>query len=304
MRAPRYGEAALKRHLERLDAVVQLESMRATRRAWLAKQRSVYEGVPSLTQARSRESIALTNGPVLAARAAACFGGENLALAVSGDVDGRALREALQPLAELPRGRAMVHPPSQVKPRKRFVALVPSSSEQVRVTLSGPGLPPGGHRFAAYVLIGILRSEIEAELRRFGEVYSVRTAIDVGPGDGATWLSFGTRREVAFEATQRAIQIIEWWWRQWPVTANAMNRLRDQIRGHPPAGREAAELHARAALQDLALHDGRPWEEQLATVAMEDVRAFFERSFRPDQLQVLVTGPLDESAPWVELNVP
>ncbi|MFZ5442547.1 MAG: M16 family metallopeptidase [Myxococcota bacterium] len=304
LRAPRFEADAVRDELERRSRAVELPATRASSLAFVARQRAIYAGSPQLAQSVSSGALAKLSREQLVERASRCLGASNVALAVSGDLSRAQLEAALAPLAAVPTGASVTHPPAPFVARARSVTLQPTDADQVDVTLVGPGLPPGGDRSAANLLAELVRSSLQWELRDAGKVYSVRVMVDVGPGDGATWVRFTTRREVAFEATRRALSMFERWWQRWPLTTELIDKVKKrQSRNLEPPERRAF-AHARARLQDLAIFDGVAWDAGPLEVKEHQLRAFFVRAFKPVQLQLVVTGPFDPASPWQTLAAP
>lgn len=301
LRAPRFDEVEVKATLSRWTSSLALPQRQAASAYRLAKQRAVYADVPTLVQATSARSLQQATPARLQEQAQACLGGANLSVGVSGDVQVATVQRLLAPLATLARGAPKVHPPAPAT-RARDLRLVKTSAAQVSVTLVGAGLPPGGNRAAAELLMWLLESDLTNDLRSLGKVYSVDASVDVGPGQGATWLSFTTRREVAFEATRRALLLLEQWWARWPIDAEAFEKVAAKWRRRERSPGSLAFAHARARLQDLDAFDPTPLARRRETLKLFEVQQLFARTLKPSTVQVVIAGPVDDTAPFSSLR--
>lgn len=236
---------------------------------------------------------------------------ENLILAVSGDLDRESflarLRERLPPLQGPEEARALPWPPpapGQGAPAGLYLA--PRSLPQNEVLLGHRLLPAvaPGDRPAVALLAEVLGgsgavSRIQGRLRTAeGLVYRSVTTIEPGelwPGD--VRIFFETRPE----GTERAVALVR----------GELERIRDQP--VPDRELEVARTTLLAGLRtdfdtpeevagrlaENALF-GRPddhwpaWYDALEAVDADDVREAARRYLHPDELLVLVLGPVDE----------
>ncbi|MDP1821605.1 MAG: insulinase family protein [Archangium sp.] len=305
--SPRFELGAVIENRERWATRFDSPVMRHARLARRTRARAIYGNVPTLSQVATAATVRSITDELLKTHAGLCLQPANLVLSVAGDLTEASLTAALTPLAGLQGSSRMKHLPPAPTPTSRWLWLVPSPlTNKVQVDLLGPGLAPGSpHRAAARVLLVGLLSRLQLELRQqMGHVYSITGDVDVGPGSGATWLRFTTRSEVAVEAVRRTIAIVQSWWERWPfdevITGKIASGLRlDHHRGS--ATRRSFEA-ARARLQDREAWDPRPVDEQLARVELEELRAFFASSLRPDRLQVVISGAFDATLDWEQFG--
>lgn len=299
LREPRFEKEAVLRELRhvlaRLDAA---KSRPGGDLPFKARQRAAFAGPPQVLDRPSIKSILRTGPEQLEARARTCFTGRNIALAVSGDVTSNELREALAPLAALTPGEPVKHPP--VPPRKpgRDISTIQFVQDHVEVTVVGRGLPPGARRMPAQLMTDVLVSVLNSELRGFGEIYGLRATLDVGPAEGATWLHFKTRPDVAWLATRRVVELLNDWWATWPLDPKWFEKFQKRLVRWPPSARELAFSHARAGLQDLGELTEFDWTKELLATRAHELSDYFAPAFDPRQLKIVVSGPVREGEPW------
>jgi|GEM_PF-3914118 predicted Zn-dependent peptidase len=305
--SPHFEEATVAIERDRRANALEAPAAKHGQLARQTRQRALYGSVPSLSQVQTAATVRAITAAQLRAHASACLQPPNLVLSVTGDVTEASVRAAVAPFATLGGATRVAHLPAVPAPATRSTWLVPSKvTNKVEVMLLGPGLPPGSpQRAAAQVLMAVVLSSLLSDLREeLGGIYSVSGDVDVGPGNGATWISFSTRHEVAFEAVRRALALLQFWWDRWPVDDQVVDSLTKalQWRARSQTISERTQAAARARMQDGERYDPRTLEEQLAAVKFQDVRAFFVQALRPDRLQVVVSGAFDPKLDWASLG--
>lgn len=305
--SPMFDATALDRaRRDMLDQLANPDARGAELRAALHR-RTINGNLPGLAAQRTENTVSSIEVPALRAQAGRCFTPSNVSLTISGAVDEATVRTIAAPWTSWTNDTVArrVAPPTPARPRR--LTLQPISGDStVKVVVLGKGLPVGTtERAAGNMLMNLLQSHLTWELREgFGHVYEVESDMEVGPGSGATWISFTTRREVAHEAVRRTIAVLQSWWARWPVDRERLERakkasLRFYARSSV-SGRTFAA--ARRALVD-GHADELPWSQQLERLRPGDLSSVFASSFRPEELQVLVVGDVDLSADWKGLGV-
>ncbi len=305
--SPRFEAPTLEIERERRANAFDAPAAKHGQLARRTRQRAIYGNVPALSQVQTAATLRTLTAAQLSTHASLCFQAPNLMLSVSGDVTEPTLRAAVAPFATLGGTTRVTHLPPAPTPTARWTWLVPSKvTNKVEVTLLGPGLAPGSpQRAAAQVLMAVIRSTLMSDLRdELGGIYSVTGDVDVGPGTGATWISFTTRSEVALETVRRALALLQSWWDRWPFDDQLVDSVTQalQRRVRSATITERTEAAARARMQDGEGFDARTPDEQLAAVKFQDVRAFFVQALRPDRVQVVVTGAFDPKLDWASLG--
>lgn len=299
LRAPRFEKEAVLRELRHVIARIDAAKSRpGGDLTFKARQRAAFTGPPQVLERPTVKSVLRTGPEDFEARARTCFAGRNLALAVSGDVTTNELRAAIEPLATIPSGEPVTHPP--VPPRKpsRDIATIQFPQDHVEVTVVGRGLPPGARRMPAELTTSVLVSVLNSELRGFGEIYDLSATLDVGPADGATWLHFKTRPDVAWLATRRVVELLNDWWAKWPLEPKWFEGYQKRLLRWPPSARELAFNHARAGLQDLGELVEFDWKKEVLATRAHELSDYFAPAFEPRQLKIVVSGPVREGDPW------
>lgn len=307
LESPRYEPVSVATEMERWGTRIDSPLVRHSRLARRTRARAIYGSVPALSAVATADSVRLINHDVLATHASLCLQTANLVFAVTGDVTEEALTAALAPVGAMRTGSLMKHLPPGTIPTERWIWLVPTTlTSNVVVEVVAPGLPPGTRdRAAARVLMAALMSRMQYELRqRMGHIYSVSADVEVGPGTGATWFRFTTRSEVAAEAVRIMLIIIESWWANWPFDDALTKKVVAAMRSNNARGEPFGHVFqaARERLQDRGNADPRSYDEQLAQVTEEGVRNFFAETFKPDRLQVIISGNFLPTFNWEQFG--
>jgi predicted Zn-dependent peptidase len=303
---PRIDEALFERL--RSSALERLESTEANvdRRLRLLERTAANPNLPGLTQELDASSLRALTPTRLQAQAQRCFAPDNVALAIAGRLDEAEVLRLTGPLSRWKTApvppRFVAHTPAT--PRQVWLAPLPDAS-RVTVTLVGRGMPPGTlDRATAETLMAMLRARLSTELRELiGAAYTVEAAAEVGPGSGAAWVRFTTRREIAWEAALAAARLFERWFVRWPFDTQSVQKVTNQLLRLD--ARTSAWQHAFGAAR-RSLVDGRrdeeQWAAQLAAVEWQNVSAVFNAFFQPSTLQIVVAGEFDPTQPWGELG--
>lgn len=305
---PRVDAEVFERLRQSMLEGLELPETKASLRISLMHRTAANGNVPGLSQAMTRESVGALTPEQLRAHARRCFAPNNLVLVISGALDEAAVRQLTDGFAtwtgSLAPPRFVQHTP----PRARQVWLVPIEGEpRVTVTLIGQGMPPGTtDRAGAEMLMAVVRQQLFAELRELlGAIYTVGAEAEVGPGSGATWVRFTTRREIAHAAVLAASRIMQRWFERWPIGQRTADEVAGTLRTFDrrrPGFRRAFDA-ARRLLVD-GRPDDKPWDAQLANVHWLDLSTLFSVFLRPDTLQFVVTGDVDLAAPWADIATP
>lgn len=262
----------------------------------------------ALTQTMTEASVSGLTVEQLLAQARRCFAPNNLVLVLSGDLDEAKVRRLTDGFATWTGAPAPPRVVEHTPGRARQVWLAPIAGEpRVTVTIIGKGMPPGTlDRAGADILMAVVRQQLFSELRELlGAIYSVSADAEVGPGSGATWVRFTTRREVAHSAVLAASRIFQRWFEHWPMGQRSTDEVASSLRkfDRRRTGYQRTFDAARRLLVD-GRPDEKPWDAQLANVHWLDLSALFTTFFRPDLMQIVVTGDVETSAPWADIGTP
>lgn len=298
LRAPRFDDGAL-RQVARSYAEALSRSRGPSSLAALVRRRALYGVRPA--SAETVQTIVRADLVELHRR---CFQPAKVVLTISGDVEparARALFE--RHFGDWQNGPAQPAP-AAVRPRSvRRVWLVRQPQDaQVQITFFGPGhTPDPALEAAGDLLMPVLRGHLHSELReQFGLSYSVEGFIEESAGGGAAQLRYSAAPGEALDALRHGVEILDGWWSRWPLTPALLDENREvlaQFVGvEDPALRAASIAWRRLVGGAREEYQRRPAAVRAAT--FEDVRRLFVTCFKPQQLQILVTGPLDPAAGW------
>lgn len=310
--APRFDSLVFERLREKLAVAIDANVSQPEFGLVSLMRQAVTSKRSALGQRESAEAIRALNLAVVRAQADRCLQPANLVVALTGDLDPAAIREALTGLAARPRGARVIHPPPPPAPRTQQVWLSPElHGSRVDVIIVGrtPALAPVD-RITGEVLATVLVSLVHYDLREVvGHVYSVSADVETGPGFGTVYVKFSTRADTAVESVRRVLAELRRWWTNWPVSPQVVESARHAL-SNDAARRPVREQTLKSAqrqLRDGAAFDARPWARQLDDVRAHHVADLFVLAFPPGRLQVVVTGALGSPRDWAafgELTAP
>jgi predicted Zn-dependent peptidase len=270
-------------------------------------RQAVTSKTSGLGQSESPAAIRAMSLEAVRAQASRCLQPANLVVALTGDLDAAAVREALSSLSARPRGVRVVHPAPPPAPTTQKVWLSPElHGSRVDIILVGrtPALAPRD-RIAGAMLATILVSLVHYDLREtVGHVYSVSADVETGPGFGIVYVKFSTRAEKALESVRRVLAELSRWWTNWPVSPQVVESARHALSNAAARGLVSTQTlkSAERQLRDGAGFDERPWARQLDEVRAHHLADLFVLAFPPGRLQVVVTGAVGSPRDWAQFG--
>lgn len=304
LRTPRFDEARLRTARELLLEGIRRRGDRPEGLASRAMAKAIYGAeTPLGREAQEATLRALTAADVRAFHA--LLGPKGARLAVAGDFD----RGALEALVQRTFGgwvgggapaRALGTPP----PLTRRVIVVPRATAQAHVRIGGWGVVRGDRdeypaRLAVTALaafgIGRLPRVVRDER---GLAYSASAVLIPGPTTGHFVVSLDTKPEQAAQALSAALGVVEAAGRGAPLSAAelttaldaSLNSFAFRFDGAAKIASERATIDAYGLGADYL----ERYRERLAQVSLAEANALAARLGRPEQLQIVVVGPVDK----------